>query len=167
MEKEKLINLAMLRRLALKLPLSIILMIPLWGMLVTSNEVLAEVELGDPVELYKTHPTAMAFFRWCVICGIIFAFTPFKRLCAMATGLAIGGLAFYAMDLYHQLGELSKMGLSSKPLTEMVALSSSGEWLMRWCICAGIVQALSGLASPSIRLWKCWKNKVKCRAQAD
>lgn len=158
MEKEKLTERltspAALRCLALKLAVSLALAVPLWGMLKTSGAVLAEVELGDPVRLYETHPSAMEFFRWCVILGIVFAFTPFKRISALATGLAIGGLAFYALDLYKQLEELSKMGLSAKPLTEMVVLSEEGVWLIRWCAIAGAAQAVFGILSPCTRLWR-------------
>lgn len=161
MEKEKLTPAAILRFLATKLPVSILLAVPLTGMLVTSSEVLAEVELGDPVELYKTHALPMSFFRWCVICGIILAFTPFKRLCAMAAGLAVGSLVFYGLDLHQQLEELSKMGLSSKPLSEMVVLSSSGKWLVGWCAAAIGVQVLAGLVFPCVTLRACCKSRCQ------
>ena len=156
MEKEKLISSDTLRQIGLKLPVSLLLAAPLLGMLITSNKVLAEVELGDPVELYKTHPWSMAFFRWCLIGGIIFAFTPFKRLCSLAAGLAVGSLVFYALDLYHQLEELSKMGLSSKPLTEMVTLSSAGKWMIGWTAATAATQIVLGLIFPCLRFcaWK-------------
>jgi len=154
MEKEKLTSPASLRNLGVKVLVSLALAIPLWGMLKTSTAVLAEVELGDPVKLYETHPSAMSFFRWCVIVGILFAFSPFKSISALATGLAVGGLAFYGMDLQSQLEELSKMGLSEKPLTEMVVLSKEGMWLIRWCVMACAMQCLLGLILPAIHCWR-------------
>ncbi len=148
MEKEKLTNRCGLRRMAKALALSLILAIPIIGMLVTSSRVLAEVELGDPVELYKTHPWSMQFFRWCLILALCFAMTPFKNLSALAAGLAVGGLAFYGLDLYHQLKELSEMGLSAKPLTEMVVLSPDGKWLVAWSGLTLCTQILVGLVPP-------------------
>ena len=93
----------------------------------------------------------MAFFRWCLISGMIFAVTPFRSISALATGLAVDCLAFYGMDLQSELEELSKMGLSKKPLTEMVVLSPEGEWLIRWCVIACIIQCVIGAVEPVLQ----------------
>lgn len=160
MEKQKLARNQDIKVWSFRLAVSLILAIPLWGMLSTSKQVLGEVELGDAVELYKSHPWSMEFFRWSVIVGIIFAFTPFKRLCAMAAGIAVGSLVFYALDLYRQLEELSKMGLSEKPLMEMLTLSSHGEWLIRWSVIVVITQILTGLFFP---IWQLVRGAKKSK----
>jgi hypothetical protein len=91
--------------------------------------------------------------------AFISAFTPFKRLSSMATGLAIGGIAFYALDQYEQLKDLEEMGLSSKPLMEMFSLTSDGKALLIMTGLCLATQTIYALISPVTRYFKAKKSR--------
>ena len=165
MEKENLTRNRLLCCLGLKLIVSILIAIPLIGMLKMSSQVLAEIELLDPVELYKSDPYSMQFYKWSLIVAICATFTPFKRISALGTGLAIGCLVFYGLGKQHEMEMFAEF--SKEPLTELITLTNEGEWLIRWCVMAIVVQVICALTSPCLRLWKWRKSQVKSPTQAD
>jgi len=143
-----------LKCIACYILLSLPLALPIAGIIYLDGQILADGELLDPVELYKSHPLCMKFVHWSLVVALIAAFTPFKRVSCLASGMAIGAFVFYGIDLYSQLKDLSEMGLSKQPLIEMVEVSKYGRWLVIMCALCGITQIIYGLAAPIIRIKK-------------
>ncbi|MFK7909505.1 MAG: hypothetical protein AB8F34_02775 [Akkermansiaceae bacterium] len=140
---------------------SLALALPVIGIMCYDDKILATVELAGPVELYKSHPECMEIVRKALIFALVFAFTPFKRVAGIAVGIVAGALGFYGMDVYTQLAELSEMGLSSKPLQDMVEITSEGQWLIRFTALAVAMHCIDSLIDPSMKLWAYLKNKQK------
>ncbi|MBT8044452.1 MAG: hypothetical protein KJO79_05820 [Verrucomicrobiae bacterium] len=141
---------SIVRSLLLALPLAL----PIAGIIHLDGKILADGELIDPVEIYKSHPMCMKFVHWSLVIALITAFTPFKRVSSLAAGIAIGSFLFYGVDLYSQLKDLSGMGLSKQPLIEMVEISSHGKWLIGMCILCAVTQIIYGILVPLARLTK-------------
>jgi len=143
-----------IKRIAYYLLLSLPLALPIAGIMYFDGSVLADGELIDPVEVYKSHPMCMKFVHGSLVVALIAAFTPFKRISSFAAGIAIGGFLFYGVDQYSQLKEIDEMGLSEQSLLEMVIISSDGKWLVAMCILCAITQAIYGIVAPLIRMKK-------------
>jgi len=136
--------------IALSLPLAI----PIAAIIYLDGQVLADGDFIDPVELYKSHPLCMNFVHWNLVIALILAFTPFKRLSSMTTGIALGAFGFHGIDLYSQLKDLSDMGLSKQPLIEMIEISTYGKWLILICALSVTTQIIYAIAVPLMRLKK-------------
>ena len=152
MEKESLTTKKRLRLLLKKTIWAILLALPILSIIHFDGKILAEIELGDPVDLYNDAPLPMSVVHWSLITALIFSCTPFKGVCSLATGIALGGFLFYGLDQYEQLKDLSEMGLSSLPLMEMVTLTSDGKWLITSIIICIISQCVYGLVTPVLQI---------------
>jgi len=133
---------------------SLALALPIMGIMHFDGKVLADIEMGDPVELYKDYPECMKLVSWSLTIALIAAFSPFKSISSLGVGIALGSFAFYGIDQYTQLRDLEEMGLSSKPLMEMVTITPEGTWLIRMCVICAAVHILYGLAAPILRIKK-------------
>ena len=140
----------LVKKFLLTLPLAL----PIMGIMHFDGNILAEIDLGDPVNLYNDVPLPMSVVSNSLIVALIAAFTPFKRLSSLAVGLAIGGIAFYSLDQYEQLKDMEEMGLSSKPLMEMVTLTDSGRCLIASIAICLLTQVLYAFAAPTLRFFK-------------
>ena len=134
------------------------LALPIMAIMYFDGHILAEVVIfgpAEPVNLYEEVPLPMSAVSYSLIVALIAAFTPFKRLSALAVGLAIGGIAFYIL---YQYEELKDMGLSSKPLMEllmeMVTLTDSGRCLIASIALCLLTQVIYAFAAPLIRFLK-------------
>ena len=157
MEEKSLTSPFSARRLVIKFLLTLPLAIPIMAIMYYDDRILAEiVDIGDPVPVNLTTdvPIAMSMVSWALLAALITAFTPFKRLSAMAVGLSIGGISFYALDQYEQLKDMEEMGLSSKPLMDIVQLTSDGKCLIAWIVICLITQAAYGLVTPILHKYK-------------
>jgi len=134
--------------------LSLPLALPISGIIYLDGQILADSELLDPIELYKSHPLCMKFVHWSLVIALIAAFTPFKRVSSLASGMAIGAFVFYGIDTYSVLKDLSEMGLSKQPLIELIEVTKYGKWFVIMCALCGITQVIYGLAVPMIRVKK-------------
>jgi len=146
MEKEsitlKTIISSALRKFIWTIPLAL----PIAGIIYFDGQILAETELGDPVNLYIDVPLPMSMVHYSLIAALILVFTPLKRIMGMCIGLAIGGICFYGLDQYDQLKDLSSMGLSSTPLIEMITITREGKWLITSMALCIITQVIYGIA---------------------
>lgn len=150
MEEESIMNKKLLISAGKYLGVSLILALPILGVMHYDDKVLAEVMLGDPVELYKEYPMPMKGISWALLTGLIAAFTPFRSISSLAVGVALGGFLFHGISQYSDLKELSEMGLSKKPLTDLITLTSDGIWLIRMCVICGAIHLLYGIIHPII-----------------
>ena len=141
--------------------LSLPLALPIIGIMHFDGKVLADGELIDPVEVYKSHPMCMEFVHGSLVIALIAAFTPFKRLSSFAAGMALGAFLFYGVDQYSQLKEIDEMGLSEQSMLDMVVISSDGKWLVAMCILCAVTQAIYGIVVPLIRMKKNGCKKTK------
>lgn len=130
------------------------LALPIIAVMHFDGKVLAEIDLGDPVNLYNDVPIPMSMVSWALIVALITTFTPFKRLSSLAVGLAIGGIAFFALDQYEQLKDMEEMGLSSKPLMELVTITKDGKYLIGSIALCLFTQTLYAFITPIIRIFK-------------
>lgn len=153
MEKEsitlKIIKSSILRKFIWVLPLAL----PIAGVIYFDGTILAETELGDPVNLYIDVPLPMSMVHYSLVAALILVFTPFKRIMGMCIGLALGGICFYGLDQYDQLRDLSSMGLSSTPLIEMITISREGKWFIASMGLCVVTQLIYGIAD-IIQLWQ-------------
>jgi len=148
------------------LAVSLLLALPIMGVMHFDDKILAEVMLADPVDLYKEYPMPMKSVSWALVVALIAAFTPFRTVSSLAVGVALGGLLFHGISQYSDLKELSEMGLSKKPLTELITLTSDGTWLIRMCVICGAVHALYGIIQPILTMI-CKKKSARKTLRAD
>lgn len=166
MEKEHITTKSALRCASKKALCTLPLAVPIIGIIHYSGKILAQTELGDPVQLYTDAPLPMSMVHTCLIMALLFIFTPFKRISGIAIGLALGGLCFYGLDQYEQLKDISEMGLSSMPLMEMISITNDGRnFLVSMAACIG-TQILYGIADPIILRYRRKKTSDKKMLEA-
>ncbi|MGJ8657962.1 MAG: hypothetical protein ACSHX6_16055 [Akkermansiaceae bacterium] len=124
-----------------------LLVIPIVGILSNYNYSLADIELGDPVKLTFSYPDFMKLFKWAMITAIVCSILPMTRkFFGILLGFGLGGLLFLYQSTMADLKSLSEMGLSKKPMEEMITLTKHGENFTFWCVASVVCFVIVMLA---------------------
>lgn len=110
---------------------SVLLAAPLIGILSYSKGEIASSELTDTVILHKVFPDFMQLFAQALTAAMVLAFIPpLRPLYTLALGCSLGGLYFHYLDIRSSLMAMNDLGVSTRPVEELVTLLPDGQKLL-------------------------------------